>query len=255
LPDFLVIFDFSRWLIGFDDAALLMGDVGGTWTSLAAFLPAVNPGASGGSGGPPGGIELAIPWSAFQLLDPDIGPNSEYRFSIVIARGTSTLDYTPDGAIEDVMSEPVAGNSTTTTDSCPGFGIGTTNCEIADGSIDSFILPPPAVPGGRIDVLTVTKGAGTSITLSWGRSCSTGDNDYEVYQGDVGSFYNHEPVAGLCSTSGVTAASFDPGAGDFYYIVVPTDGNTEGSYGEDSSEVERPLGSPQCATQSLGNCP
>jgi hypothetical protein len=254
VPDFLVVFDFSRWLIGFDDATLLMGNVGGTWTSLAVFLPAVNPGASGGSGGPPGSVEVAIPWSAF--MDAGVGPGVDYRYTIIVARGSNTLDYTPDGAVEDVMSEPVAGATTTTTDSCPGFGIGNTNCEIADGSIDSFVPAPPTVPGGRVAALTVDKAAGTSITLTWGPSCSTGDGDFEVYQGDIGNFYSHGLVSGLCSTSGSTTTTIDAGVdGSFYYVVVPTDGATEGSYGENSSAVERPVGSPQCATQSLGNCP
>ena len=219
LPDYLIIFDFGRWLFGAADATLLMKDIGGVWTGIAVFLPAVNPGASGGSGGPPGSMEVAIPWSSFgctgcpqACVCPDFGPGQDFKFSIVIARGIGDLDYAPDGAIEDVMSESVAGTSTTTPDSCPGFGIGTTGCEIADGSVDSFTPLAPPVPGGRISQLFVNKSAAGSINLAWSPSCSSADTDYEVYEGVLGNFNSHIPVPGLCTTAGVTTATFDPGA-------------------------------------------
>jgi hypothetical protein len=227
------------------------------------FTPAVNPGASGGSGGPPGSVEVAIPWSAFGCTGcpdacscPGFGPGQDYRFTMVIARGTSTLDYSPDGAIEDLFSEGVGGTTTTTTNDCPGFGITTTNCEISDTSADAFVPGPgPAVPGGESSGLRVTKDVGTSITLTWNPSCSTADNDYAVYEGEVGNWYSHVEVPGLCATGGATSATFDPSVGDRYYLVVPTDSSTEGSYGRDSNMAERPASTTPCLTQSLGTCP
>ena len=68
-----------------------------------------------------------------------------------------------------------------------------------------------------------------------------------------GGFGNHGFVS--CTTGGLTTATFDTGPGDHYYIVVPTDGITEGSYGLDSGSVERPAGDPACANQALGSCP
>ena len=106
------------WLVGAGDAVLLKGDVGGVWTNLATAAPAVNPGASGGSGGPPGSVEVAIPWTAFVVAP--FGPGDDFRFTMLINRGNLSLDFVPDGAIEDLMSEPVAGTTTTTTNSCPG---------------------------------------------------------------------------------------------------------------------------------------
>jgi hypothetical protein len=101
--------------------------------------------------------------------------------------------------------------------------------------------------------LTVRKNAAPSITLDWFASCSSSDTDYEVYEGDIGGFGNHGFVS--CTTGGLTTATFDTGPGDHYYIVVPTDGITEGSYGLDSGSVERPAGDPACANQALGSCP
>ena len=261
-PDYLLVFDFSRWLVGLTDATQVMKAVGGTWTPQAVFMPAVNPGASGGSGGPPGSIEIAIPWTAFgctgcpgACVCPDLGPGVDFQFTILVARGTLTLDYAPDGAIEDLMSEPVGGSTTTSPNDCAGFGIGNTFCELSDGSIDSFAPTVAAVAGGRTSGLTMDRGAGASVTLMWGPSCSSADTDYEVYEGELGSWYSHSPVTGLCTTGGATRATFDAATGTRYYLIVPTNLSTEGSYGEDSSGSERPAGTTPCRAQSLGTCP
>jgi hypothetical protein len=157
--------------------------------------------------------------------------------------------------MEDVMSEAVAGTTTRTSNSCPGTGIGTTACEIGDASTDSFITGAPAAPGGRINTLTVAKGAGNVVTLNWNASCSPLDNDYEVYEGTLTSVlsgvYDHAIVT--CTTGGLTTWAFGSPVGS-YYLVVPTDGSTEGSYGRDSTPAERPAGASQCTAQNLGNC-
>ena len=281
LADYLVAFDFSIWLIGAGDATLLMRP-GATapWepvmgctpdfvgdTTACDFPPAVNPGASGGSGGPPGSVEVAIPWSAFGCTGcpaacncPGFGPDKPFRFTMTVARGNLTYDFAPDGAHEDVMSEAVAGGSTTTTDSCPGFGIGNTACELSDRNTDAFIPRTPAllseVPaGGRVTGVRVRKGAGSSIVLDWYPSCSAADDDYEVYEGTVGTWNSHVPVTGLCSTAGATTATFVPDTGDRYYLVVPTNGPMEGSYGKDSAAAERPPSTTPCVIQNLGTCP
>jgi len=280
--DYLVLFDFSFWLISAGDGVMLM-EPGGTldqtaWTTVKGcvpdfvgdtddcdFPPAVNPGQSGGSGGPPGSVEVAIPWSAFGCTGcpddcscPGFGPGQEFRFTMTVARGTLTLDFAPDGAHEDVMTEAVAQTTTTTTDSCPGFGTGNTACEIANASTDAYIpnifLPHELVAGGATSGLMVGKNAG-SIILEWVESCSSADNDYGVYEGNVGSWSSHIPVPGLCTTGGLTTATFTTGPTDNYYLVVPTDGSTEGSYGRDSTPAERPPSAAPCAAQSLGNCP
>jgi hypothetical protein len=274
--DFLVLFDFSIWLVGAGDAVQLMRprtaadppDPNNPWIEASGctpdfagdntncdFPPAVNPGASGGSGGPPGSVEVAIPLSAFGA-GSGFGATTPFRYTMTIVRGVSNFDFRPDGAHEDFLTEVVAQTTTTTTQSCPGPGISSTFCELADGSTDALIprLPalPHEVPGGRIAGLTMTKGAGTSVTLNWGPSCAAGDTDYGVYEGSVGTYYNHTAVT--CSTAGTTA-TFNAAAGNRYYLVVPHDASVEGSYGQDDNGVERPIGSSACEPQVLASCP
>ena len=284
LADYLLLFDFSFWLVGAGDSVLLKepgtADPSSPWDTVFGcepdfvgddtacdFEPAVDPGASGGSGGPPGKVEVAIPWNAFGCTGcpgacscPGFGPGQDFRFMIMVARGTTSLDFRVDGAIEDVMSEAVGGTSTTSADDCAGFGTGNTNCEIADGSQDAYVprspsLPHEAASGGRLFGLTVTKNAAPSITLNWAPSCSAADNDYEVYEGDIGNWYSHLQVGGLCTTGGATTATFNAGPNDHYYLVVPTDGSTEGSYGLDGASAERPASTAPCVAQSIGTCP
>jgi len=272
--DFVLLFDFSLWLVGAGDAVQLMRprtaadpvDPTTPWVPVTGctpdnatdntncdFPPAVNPGASGGSGGPPGSVEVAIPWTAF--AGTGFGPGVPFRYTMTIVRGSLTLDFKPDGAIEDVLSESVAGTTTTTENSCAGMGLGTTLCELADGSTDSFLtkvaLGHEGPSGGRINGLNVGK-SGANVALSWFGSCSAADNNYEVYEGAIGTWYSHVPVS--CATGGTTA-SFAPAAGNRYYLVVPRNAANEGSYGKNSAGVERPSSTAACVAQSIGSCP
>jgi hypothetical protein len=293
LADHLLAFDFGIWLLGFDlENAVLLMEPGtdltvfppypGPWrpvggcevdspddpTDRCDFVPVVNPGASGGSGGPPGSVEVAIPWSAFGCTGcpdacecPGFGPGVPFRFTVLVGRGNATLDFRPDGAVEDVFTEVAAMTTTTTTQDCPGFGLETTECEISDNSVDAMIprspaLPHEGVPGGRSGGVSVSKSAGSSLTLAWDPSCSTGDTAYGVYEGVIGGIFDsHVPLPGGSCDIANTTFTFDPGSGNRYYLVVPTDSSTEGSYGETSSPAERPTSTSPCAPQSLGNCP
>jgi hypothetical protein len=274
--DFLVLFDFSLWLVGAGDAVQLMRprtpadppDPTTPWVPVTGcipdnatdntncdFPPAVNPGASGGSGGPPGSVEVAIPWAAF--AGTGFGPGVPFRYTMTIVRGSLTLDFKPDGAHEDVLSEVVAGTTTTTGASCPGQGITTTFCELANGSADAYLPRTPVLgnegaAGGRINGLTVNKSGAANIALNWLQSCSAADNNYGVYEGVLGTWYSHVPVN--CATGG-RSATFPPAAGNRYYLVVPTNGATEGSYGANSAGVERPASPAACAAQAVGTCP
>jgi len=100
--------------------------------------------------------------------------------------------------------------------------------------------------------LTVTRAAGGDLTLTWGPSCSAGDSDYAVYEGELGSFTSHTSV--LCSTGGATTATIAPGAGNRYYLVVPNNGLREGSYGVRSSGSQRPAAIAACLPQSHLRC-
>lgn len=279
--DLLVLFDFSFWLAGTGEAVQLMRprtaadpvDPTTPWvpvtgcppdfvgdTTNCDFPPAVNPGASGGSGGPPGSVEVAIPWSA--VAGTGFGPGVPFRYTMVIARGNLAFpvggqDFNPDAALEDTMSESVAMTTSASTTSCPGMGLQTTDCELADGSSDAYVPRTPvlsheAAAGGRIASLKAAK-SGSDITLNWFPSCSTADTDYDVNEGTIGTWYSHVPV--VCTTGGATTATFSPASGGRYYLVVPKTASTEGSYGTNSSSIQRPVSSSVCVPQSLGTCP
>lgn len=118
-----------------------------------------------------------------------------------------------------------------------------------------------ATPAGRVpdggDIpgipLSVGKGIGAHLTLTWGASCSSQDTDYAVYEGTIGAFGAHAPIT--CSTGGATQATFTPGPGGRYYLVVPRNSAVEGSYGTTSSGQERPQGVPACLPRLVASCP
>lgn len=119
-----------------------------------------------------------------------------------------------------------------------------------------------AVPSGRVPdrdgtpepPLRVERGPGPAVNLTWGASCLPSDSDYEVYEGALGNYYSHEYQ--LCSTGGATNATFIPYNSSSYFLVVPTNGVREGSYGRNSFGGERPPGFATCdRPQLVGGCP
>jgi hypothetical protein len=78
------------------------------------------------------------------------------------------------------------------------------------------------------------------------------DTDYEVYEGTVGDYYSHS--ARLCTTGGLTSATITPGSGSRYYLIVPRNTSSEGSYGVDSNGIERPRGTPACGPRRIDAC-
>ena len=113
-----------------------------------------------------------------------------------------------------------------------------------------------SVPGGAgaaASPLMVEAGAGGTLRLTWSPSCLPADGDYAVYEGTIGNFTSHVPL--LCSTSGATAATIVPGAGSTYYLIVPHGGAVEGSYGRDSSSLERPPSAAACFPRAMVTCP
>lgn len=109
-----------------------------------------------------------------------------------------------------------------------------------------------AAPAGESDGLTVSPAGSGDLLLGWDPSCRAGDTDYAVYEGSLGSFSTH--VDRTCSTGGATTWTLAPSAGNTYYLVVPTNGTREGSYGLDSSGAERGQGTAACVTQQVA-CP
>lgn len=110
-----------------------------------------------------------------------------------------------------------------------------------------------SVPDGQSGTrLTVTKAAGGNLQLAWGASCRTGDDDYAVYEGTLGSFVSHVPRT--CTTGGARTALLAPAPGNAYYLIVPTRADRQGSYGKNSAGVERPAGPGACFPQLIRPC-
>lgn len=114
-----------------------------------------------------------------------------------------------------------------------------------------------AVPDGRFvpgTPLRASKaGATGNITLTWSASCITSDNDYEIYEGAIGNYTSHAQK--YCSTSGATTMTFTPATSSAYYLVVPRNASSEGSYGYNSSGSQRPPASSPCRIQLIIACP
>ncbi len=110
--------------------------------------------------------------------------------------------------------------------------------------------------GDRIAV----KGAGTEVHITYANACGATDNT--VYYGDLDSLAS----GGLawtgrsCHVGSSGKATFDPGAGNVYFVIVGNNAvGMEGPYGTDSSGNQRPAagGGGACSyTQVLNStCP
>jgi hypothetical protein len=119
----------------------------------------------------------------------------------------------------------------------------------------SATTPKEASPSKN---MTATRGAGTSLTVSFASGCGATDNT--VYAGNLATLGSSGVAwtSRFCNKGTSSPITFDPGAGNVYFVVVSNEGSLEGSYGQGSTG-ERPAagaGSPCAYTQNLtGTCP
>ena len=118
----------------------------------------------------------------------------------------------------------------------------------------SCLANPGALPISPASSQMVVSKAGGDIVLDWSASCSSGAEDYGIYEGTLGTWYSHTQID--CDDAGSDLVEqITPAVGSNYYLVVPH-GKAEGSYGLDSVPAERPVGGAVCATpQMLTPCP
>ena len=152
----------------------------------------------------------------------------------------------------------------------PGFFYGPDDaCAIfdvdLDGDVDAddqalFVVAADGQAGSVPDgsgigqsPLSVERSGAFEVVLNWDPSCAEEDLDYAVYEGSIGEFAELAPR--LCSTAGTTSATFIPAFDDAFFLVVPSNGFREGSYGLDGSGSERPASDGSCLPQSIANCP
>jgi hypothetical protein len=111
-------------------------------------------------------------------------------------------------------------------------------------------------PASAVDIdksgtpLTVERLGNGNVRLLWSPSCRPADTDFGVYEGDLAN-----PAGGLtpvtCSTSGVTQWDFVPAFDHSFYVVVPNNGASEGSYGGTGAGAERLPSLSACQVQVL----
>ena len=178
----------------------------------------------------------------------------------------STLTFTPANwdvpqivrlsATDD--SDLVSENATLTASST-GLTSQTVQVNLLDLSGVSGAAGPGRVPDGAAVPgvpLTITRSTTVpgSLDLDWGPSCAASANDYSIQEGSLGAWYSHTAIR--CSTGGVSAATIEPAGSGRYYLIVPLDAQREGSYGADSSGVERPRPGAHCRTRrETAGCP
>ena len=108
---------------------------------------------------------------------------------------------------------------------------------VADGTGGSTPLRARRLPGGQVE-------------LTWGASCALLDSDFAVYEGTLGGMFN-DPIPATCTTGGATTLAFTPDAGNGYFLVVPRNEVSEGSYGEATGQLQRPPSTDACLPQEI----
>lgn len=117
----------------------------------------------------------------------------------------------------------------------------------------AFLPDPGRVPNTIVvDKSVITIG---DLKIGWSAGCSTGTEDYGIYEGEIGTWYSHTMIDCL-DDGGDRTEEITPSMGSQYYLVVPQNSNDEGSYGTRSTSTERTPGASTCiATQTLASCP
>lgn len=119
----------------------------------------------------------------------------------------------------------------------------------------NYLLPAGTVPDNKNHLgqpLYVFKLSENELYLEWDITCNA--IDYSIYIGTlpINGTYNHTGF--ICSTDGRKNYNITLDNGNYYFLVVANNGFSEGSYGEDSNNNQRPVGISQCMPQIIGNC-
>jgi len=138
----------------------------------------------------------------------------------------------------------------------PGFGVSLDDVVVQWREI-TLVPDGAACAPGEPTLLGVGKQPSGALIITYEPACAALDNNIEYgLLANVGSYgYSGRE----CSIGNTGYREFDPGPGDFFWILVANDGDAvEGSYGRDSGGNERPadLGGSSCPmTQNLaGRC-
>jgi hypothetical protein len=102
---------------------------------------------------------------------------------------------------------------------------------------------------GVAETLTVSRNGDGTLQLTWTPDCGAGTL-YAVYRGDLTLGYDSiVPEPGQCAVAGTTVTVPEGSGATDFFLVVPSDGTDEGSYGKDSSGSERAPATAACRPQ------
>jgi hypothetical protein len=109
-------------------------------------------------------------------------------------------------------------------------------------STTAAVTPSVAVPGEASPMLVDYDKVTGAVQLTYTPACDASDNN--VYYGDLAGVSTYAYAGVTCSVGNTGSASFDPGLDSAFFLIVGNNGAEEGSYGIDSSGVERPEDGP-----------
>ncbi len=125
--------------------------------------------------------------------------------------------------------------------------------------VDGGLTPPAPGEAAVSEAMVVTaydKATG-NITVSYGSACFA--TDHHIVYGPLSSVSTYGYNGQACSVGSHGTATFNPGTGSFFWVIVGNTPTLEGSYGKASGGGERPeaIGLPGCDyPQNLsGGCP
>jgi hypothetical protein len=134
------------------------------------------------------------------------------------------------------------------------------------GTSDAFIskFRPTADEGTTVFTPGETGGSGmpqmlvegidaliSTLTVSYGPGCNTVNNN--VYFGPLENVSSYGYSGEVCNVGVSGTTSFEVPHGSYFFVIVGDNDSVEGSYGRDSTQVERPASGTCGFTQDLSN--
>ena len=80
------------------------------------------------------------------------------------------------------------------------------------------------------ELMQASRGTGEAVDVTYTPACDA--TDHTIYYGDLASVATYSYTDAACTLGVSGNASFDPGAGSFFFLVVANNGTEEGTYGE-----------------------
>jgi hypothetical protein len=109
------------------------------------------------------------------------------------------------------------------------------------------VTAPVVTPGEATPMLASLNKTTGAIDVTYTPACAAAG--HTIYFGPLASIASYGYLNAACGLGNSGSASFDPGAGNSFFLIVAQDGAVEGSFGTDSTGAERP------EAGLLGACP